>query len=251
MLPGDRAAACCVAFVAREPRRRDRTATAMRDDCSMAALRVSNDVSRWCSFRSAGRRSQGPSPGRRSAARSCRPRPRRARPRATCARGAEAADDQRCRRLRCRPRSARRRRCASSCVSSVSARACALGRVKCTISSEPSASRSSTVAAQRGGRPARRRRARPPRGARAGCRGSPVGPRSRASAGCVGEARRVELERLLAAERRRDRLPFCAGDRRLEHVHRGRADEAADEEVDRPVVERPAGRRPAGARPCA
>ncbi len=60
----------------------------------------------------------------------------------------------------------------------------------------------------------------------------------------VGRERGPVLERLLARARSSARrpcaraTPFCRLDRRLEHVHRRAADEAADEEVDRAVVQR-------------
>ena len=175
------------AFVAPEPLLERRARRAATTAASTAASLESNDVSRCCSFlvcllvdpesRLRVEEMQRARVDRhldRPALVDVRARP-------------EAADEQRVRRLE--PLAVRApTRCASSSVSSVVGARCAPSTVKCTISSEPSASRSSTRAAQ----PPVGRRVGRERGLlevlRAGCRGSPAGPRRTASAGRVGAA---------------------------------------------------------------
>ncbi len=70
-----------------------------------------------------------------------------------------------------------------------------------------------------------------------------------AQGGPRAEGFSVERETLVAELDRQ--APVVASEAGLEHVHGRAADEAADEEVDGPVVQSPAAAPPAGARPSA
>ena len=189
-----------------------------------------------------------PSPGRRSAARACRRRPRSARP---CARASGRRSGRRSSSARppwrsLEPVGAGVRLRARASRRSPPARA---SIEKCTMISEPSASRSSTspVQAAVAGRVGRERGVlevlRPDAEDDASGRRSPSAPGAPTSVSSPSAMRSLPAT---AREARRRAL-----ERRLEHVHRRAADEAADEEVDRAGRRAPAARRPAAARPCA
>ena len=163
---------------------------------------------------------------------------------------AEAADHRRPASplLRRRRHLARcRRPSASSRTSSVTAGVASI--VKWTMTSEPSASVSCDLAARARGRPG------------VGCeRGvlEILGPDAedhrlaRRSSSAPGARDSVSSPSAICwLPATAVRPPFAALERRLDEVHRGAADEAADEEVERAGRRAPAARRPAAARPCA
>ena len=220
------------------PRDCQHAATAMRSSRSCAPFVVM--------FR---RRSRGLSPGRRSAASACRPRPRRPRPAADARAGAEASDERR--------GVTRRRLLDGALVADV---LCELAHV--VGHRVPALDREvhHDLRAERLGELGLARAAAGPDGV------SSRAPRPRGPPGRMPRTtvpadvrRRAPGRAFSVSALDRDRLVADLGgvaavpllERRLDHVHRRAADEAADEEVDRPVVERLRVVRPAGARPCA
>ena len=122
--------------------------------------------------------------------------------------------------------------CASSRTSSV--RAGLASTFRCTMTSEPRDSRSSTV-------PFSRRSAGVSGASAASSRCSgripriTVEPRNDSSAGCAATVSSSSV--IECGPGGGGDLAVGTAQRRLEHVHRRRADEAPDEQVDRPVVE--------------